>query len=103
MKTTLMISKWIAISLVMTFAACGGEAPLDGAALVVEKGCVACHGEKGGAIAPIYPNLNGQYETYLRLQLVAYKSGKRVNAVMNGMAANLSDEEITALAAHYGK
>ncbi len=102
MKIILMISKWIALSLVISFAACAGEAP-DGAALVVEKGCVACHGEKGGAIAPIYPHLNGQYETYLRLQLAAYKSGKRVNAIMNGMAADLSDEDIAALAAHYGK
>ena len=102
MKTTLMISKWISLSFVLAFAACGGVAP-DGAALAVEKGCVACHGEKGGAIAPIYPNSNGQYETYLRLQLVAYKSGKRVNAIMNGMAKDLSAEDIAALAAHYGK
>ena len=102
MKINLMISKWIAFSFVMTFAACGSEAP-DGAALVAEKGCVACHGEKGGAIAPIYPHLKGQYETYLRLQLTAYRSGKRVNAIMNGMAADLSDEDIATLAAHYGK
>jgi cytochrome c553 len=37
------------------------------------------------------------------LQLTAYRSGKRVNAIMNGMAADLSDEDIATLAAHYGK
>ena len=29
--------------------------------------------------------------------------GKRVNAVMYGMAKDLTDEEIRILAAHYGK
>ena len=87
--------------LTSTLAACGSE-PLDGSALAQEKGCVACHGVSGAAIAPSYPNLNGQWERYLRLQLIAYRSGKRVNGVMNGMAATLTDEEIIALAKHYG-
>jgi cytochrome c553 len=39
----------------------------------------------------------------LRLQLQAYRSEKRVNAVMYGMAKDLTDEEIRILAAHYGK
>ncbi len=79
-----------------------GEAPLDSEALVQEKGCVACHGVQGVAIAPLYPNLNKQWEGYLRKQLLAYRSGKRKNAVMNGFAAELTDEEIRALARHYG-
>ena len=79
-----------------------GDAPLDGAAVAQEKGCVACHGLQGEAVAPIYPKLNGQWEKYLRLQLMAYRSGRRENAVMNGMAAGLTDEEIRALAKHYG-
>ena len=102
MKIVSMISRQIAVAMVVTVSACGGDAP-DGATLVAEKGCVACHGEKGKAIAPMYPNLNGQHETYLRVQLAAYKSGKRINAVMNGMAKDLSDQEIGILAAHYGR
>ena len=82
-------------------AACGSE-PLDGELLAQQKGCVACHGIQGKAIAPSYPNLNGQWERYLRLQLIAYRDGKRINTVMNGMAAALTDEEIIALAKHYG-
>ena len=73
-----------------------------GAALVVEKGCVACHGQDGVAVSPSYPNLAGQWEAYLRLQLMAYRSGKRNNAVMAGFASTLTDEEIRALAAYYG-
>jgi len=83
-------------------AACGAE-PLDGAALAQEKGCVACHGAQGKAVVASYPNLNGQWERYLRLQLRAYRDGPRVNAIMNGMAAELTDEEINALASHYGR
>ncbi len=82
-------------------AGCESEG-LDGAVLVQEKGCVACHGVNGKAIAASYPNLNGQWERYLRLQLRAYRDGVRENAIMNGMAATLTDEEISALAKHYG-
>jgi len=82
-------------------SACGSE-PLDGELLAQQKGCVGCHDLQGKAIAPSYPNLNGQWEKYLRLQLIAYRDGKRINTVMNGMAASLTDEEIAALAEHYG-
>mgnify|MGYP006215235675 FL=1 len=58
---------------------------------------------KRQAIADIYPNLNGQWERYLRVQLQAYRSQKRENAVMYPMAKDLTDEEIRILAAHYGK
>ncbi len=82
---------------------CSSDAPLDSAQLVQEKGCVACHGLDGRAIAESYPNLNGQWERYLRLQLIAYRDGKRQNGIMQGMAATLTDEEINVLAEHYGR
>ena len=81
---------------------CTTEQP-DTAQLVQEKGCVACHGVDGRAIAASYPNLNGQWERYLRLQLLAYRDGKRENSIMQGMAATLTDEEINLLAEHYGR
>lgn len=74
----------------------------EGAALASEKGCVACHGKDGVAIAPIYPNLAGQWKRYLREQLHAYRSGRRQNNVMQGFAAGLSDDDIRRLADHYG-
>ena len=87
---------------VATLSACSEAPHYDGATLAQEKGCVACHGVDGRAIAPSYPNLNNQWERYLRLQLIAYRSGKRENTVMNSMAATLTDAEINALAGHYG-
>lgn len=92
----------IAVIMLMCLSACS-EAPLNGASVAATKGCVACHGQNGRATAPIYPNLNGQWESYLRQQLIAYRSGRRTNVVMNGMAASLTDAEIRTLAAHYGR
>lgn len=42
------------------------------------------------------------WKSYLRKQLVAYRSGKRQNLIMNGFAKDLSDAEIRALADFYG-
>ncbi|NIP14184.1 MAG: c-type cytochrome [Pseudomonadales bacterium] len=78
------------------------DTTLRGNALAEAKGCVACHGRDGVAIAPIYPNLAGQWKRYLREQLHAYRSGKRQNSLMSGFAAGLSDDEIRRLADHYG-
>ncbi|MBX2838050.1 MAG: cytochrome c [Gammaproteobacteria bacterium] len=63
--------------------------------------CASCHGETGVAIAPLYPNLAGQYESYLVHALKAYRSGDRANAIMMPMAAALTDEDIANLAAYY--
>ena len=96
-----LIVKPAAIASIALLTACGGH-QIDGETLAAEKGCVACHGINGKAIAPMYPNLNGQWEKYLRKQLAAYRDGSRKNAIMSIQAQNLSDEDIAVLAAHYG-
>jgi len=63
--------------------------------------CAACHGGDGKAIQPAYPNLAGQHALYIAKQLTDYRDGNRVNALMSGQAANLSDEDILDLAAYY--
>lgn len=63
--------------------------------------CVACHGNDGIGILPEYPNLAGQHEDYLTNSLRSYKSGVRKNAVMAGMAAALTEQDIRELAAYY--
>ena len=65
--------------------------------------CVACHGNDGFGLLPEYPNLTGQHPDYLEHALEAYRSGQRKNAVMAGMAAALTDDDIEALAAYYGR
>jgi len=63
--------------------------------------CAACHAPDGNGVITLNPKLAGQHPEYLVKQLTEFKSGKRANAVMSGMAAALSDEEIKALAAYF--
>ncbi len=63
--------------------------------------CLACHSADGTRGSPANPILQGQHPEYLVKQLVEFKSGKRKNAVMAGMAANLSEDDMKHLAAFY--
>ena len=63
--------------------------------------CASCHGEQGASSNTMYPKLAGQHESYLYQALKQYKSGARENAVMAGMVANLSDQDMQDLAAFY--
>jgi cytochrome c553 len=65
--------------------------------------CVACHGADGVGITPDYPTLAGQHADYIEQALTAYRKGARQNAVMNGMAAQLKDEDIRALAEYFAE
>jgi cytochrome c553 len=67
--------------------------------------CTACHGENGtGVAAPLEPKppvLAGQHVDYLEQALTAYHNGRRKNAVMNGMAQLLTNEEDIRMIAEY--
>ena len=63
--------------------------------------CEACHGTTGKSADPTYPNLAGQYESYLAQALGDYRSGARTNPIMAGMVSNLSNQDIMDLAAWY--
>lgn len=63
--------------------------------------CAACHGMDGISVQPTYPNIAGQKEAYLISTLKGFKAGIRSNAIMNAMAAPLSDLDIENLAAYY--
>ena len=64
--------------------------------------CAACHGADGNkGLDGTYPKLAGQYADYLVKSLQDYRSGARVNAVMNGQAAILKDKDIEDIAAWY--
>ena len=62
--------------------------------------CSGCHGPAGAGIPAQYPRLAGQYAEYVVAQLKSFREGARandVNGVMRGVAARLTDREITAL------
>jgi len=60
--------------------------------------CAACHGPDGNSVIPVNPKLAQQHPEYLVKQLTEFKAGKRENAVMNGMAAPLSESDVVNIA-----
>jgi cytochrome c553 len=69
--------------------------------LKAEVACSLCHGLNGVSTLPNAPNLAGQQAIYIGEQLRNYRSGKRQNEVMNMIAKQLTDSEITHLAAWF--
>jgi len=63
--------------------------------------CAACHNADGNSVNPVWPKLADQNPHYIDLQLHYFKSGKRQNAIMNGQAAGLSDQDMADLAAYF--
>ncbi len=63
--------------------------------------CAACHGADGNSLIPVNPSLAGQNAKYLVAQLQYFKTGERDNAIMKGMAAALSDQDMADIAAYY--
>lgn len=64
--------------------------------------CAVCHGPVGLASMPSAPHLAGQVPDYLALQLKNYRNGKRSHEVMAVIARQLTDDDISDLAAWYG-
>jgi len=73
---------------------------------IASQVCAACHAADGNSPAPANPKIAGQFADYLHKQLVnfkpqANKKAERENPIMAGMVANLSDEDMRNVAAHY--
>jgi cytochrome c553 len=85
-------------------SATGAQAAGDAAkaATIATTVCVACHGADGNSAIPMNPKLAGQHPEYLTKQLKNFKSGERKNAVMSGIVANLTDEDMVNLGAYFG-
>ena len=69
--------------------------------------CSACHGLGGRSVSPTFPILAAQTAPYVELQLHAFKDQTRADpdaqAYMWGMASQLDDASISALAAYFSK
>lgn len=101
MQSRTILVALIAAALALGF---GTASAADGSAAAGKQKaapCEACHGADGNGIAPNYPALAGQYQDYLEQALHEYKDGQRTNAIMNGMAAPLSDQDVKDLAAFF--
>ena len=69
--------------------------------VLAEQVCAACHGADGNSVAAANPSLAGQHADYIVKQLTEFKSGKRDNAIMKGMASALSEDDMKNVAAFY--
>lgn len=56
--------------------------------------CAACHAPDGNSLIPVNPKLAQQHPEYLVKQLLEFKAGKRENAIMLGMSAALSEDDM---------
>ncbi len=70
---------------------------------IAETVCAACHGVDGVSMVPSQPNLGGQNVKYLYKQLVNFKSGYRVNGIMQSQVANLSQQDLANVAGYYAE
>lgn len=94
----------LAAGVTTTAAAADAKAPFKadpakGATLAAT--CLACHTADGSRGAVANPILQGQHPEYLVKQLQEFKSGKRANAIMQGMAAALSEDDMKHISAFY--
>jgi cytochrome c553 len=64
--------------------------------------CVSCHGEQGLSADPAqFPNMAGQSSFAIYKQLHDYKSGARRNEIMQPIVDQLSEDQMTDVAAYY--
>lgn len=75
--------------------------PAGAAPAKVTTLCSACHGTGGVGIMGEYATLTGQHADYLERALVEYQKGDRKNAVMQPFAAQLSAQDVKAIAEYY--
>ncbi|MBM3356017.1 MAG: cytochrome c4 [Betaproteobacteria bacterium] len=73
---------------------------------IASQACAACHAADGNSPAAANPKLAGQIPEYLHRQLMNFKpqgakKAERENAVMAGMVAALSADDMRNVAAYY--
>jgi cytochrome c553 len=89
----------------MALSLCGLSASAQGDAAAGQAKsatCVACHGADGNSSNPEWPKIAGQHAGYTYKQLMDFKAQEqRDNAIMYGIVAGLSEQDMQDLAAYY--
>lgn len=78
------------------------SAPGTKAKPIIDSRCALCHGAAGESASAIYPRLAAQHPDYLIKQLQDFRDGRRKGDTMSEMAKDLTDDQITELAAWFG-
>jgi cytochrome c553 len=82
------------------------KADLSKAQEIAKQVCAGCHAADGNSTLSVNPVLAGQHAEYTQKQLMNFKSqsgkpAERSNAVMAGMAATLSADDMRNLAVYF--
>ena len=104
-----MLKRSLLLSLLLAAGAVQAEQTkpdLEKGKATAEGICAGCHAPDGNSQLPANPKLAGQIPEYLAKQLHEFQSKDgaapvRVNAVMNGMSAALSPEDIVNVSAYF--
>ena len=68
---------------------------------LVERLCMACHGQDGNSLIPSFPKLAGQHPEYLLHEMQEYKNKHRDNEMMSPVVLELSATDMANLAAYF--
>jgi cytochrome c553 len=111
MKPNLMIALIVSAAAYLGAAGASGAAEPnvvnDSPLARAVQTCGTCHGTNGRSVSPTFPNLAAQTAPYIEAQLKAFKEQTRADPdaqdYMWGMAAQLSDAQISELAGYFSK
>ena len=90
----------LAVAVLITLAACSAQAGDKAFGEYLSAECAACH-QLTGRYDGIPPIVGWPDPTFIEI-MNEYRARKRPNAIMQTIAARLSDHEIAALAAYFG-
>ncbi|WP_432449460.1 c-type cytochrome [Aliiroseovarius marinus] len=88
-------------AILITALMLGHSAQAEDVSALMQDVCAHCHGDTGDASSRTYPRLAAQNRNYIEKQLKNFRDGSRVSDIMNGMAEELTDAQIAALADFY--
>jgi cytochrome c553 len=102
----LVVSLVAALAATSAFAATPAAAPASkgdpkAAESIVNQVCAGCHSADGNSAIPANPKIAGLNAEYINKQLTEFKSGVRQNAIMSGMVAGLSPQDMLNLSAYF--
>jgi cytochrome c553 len=99
--SSLMFAACLAAPALASDAPAAAKPDLVKGEAIAAQVCASCHAVDAGRGAPANPILKAQHPEYLVKQLTEFKSGRRSNAIMKGMASTLSTEDMRNVAAFY--
>jgi cytochrome c553 len=100
-KTQLgMLARCVAATLALG-CALTTPAQAQDAKTIASTVCVACHGEDGNSVVPMFPKIAGLQESYIVKQLRDFQAGRRKSDIMAPVVAALKPEDFLALGTYF--